>query len=143
MATLMAMALVNKKEGTMQFEDKRLQQIWDSLGDDEFATTGTIRKKRKPVDAKLSETVRLRLEIRRMIQNSQWVVQEETKNIKQLTKEEKYFCANQSKIAVMIHSNLIVRLTRVLEGKSAFDHEIPLDEDDDIDVDDAPTLFIK
>jgi hypothetical protein len=131
--------------GERMFEDEASQRMWDNLNSDEFAkelVLPTKRKKRNAVDPKLSDLVSIRIELRKMIQNSKWVVAEAAKDIEQFTKEEKYFCANQSKVAHLIHTNFIERMQKILQGKAAFDYEIELDDEDE-PPDSGPVIHLK
>lgn len=70
----------------------------------------------------------VRLEIKRMIENSKRVIVDCDKIIKTYKTQREYL-ASDAKVAKSIHQNLIDRLQRILEYKPAFDHEIKVDEE--------------
>lgn len=108
------------------------RKLWEQLADDGFAKGLKVPTRKKAVTPAVARGVtadNMRLEIRKLQQNSIQVVREAKVAMEQYTKQERYFCANECKTAVYIHSNFVVRLQRILEGLPAFDHQVDLPED--------------
>lgn len=113
------------------------KELWDSMmaGDiDAEAIIANIERPNvqrvtrrvKEVIVETDESQRIRLEMRRMIQNSKVVVAECEQLMKEYVKKEQYFKANEARVAALCHKNFIERLQRILDGQSAFDKDIPL-----------------
>lgn len=95
----------------------------------------TARKTRRtrpmtvaPVVEPQPEVQRMRIELRRLQQNSRIVVKECEDMMKVFLEKEQYFKLNEARVAKTIHTNLIERLDRILNGGSAFDHVDHLDQ---------------
>lgn len=113
-------------------------RMWNNLSNYQKLAVGITLmpepKKRKarthPTEIELGF---LRLEIKKMIKNSQMVVEDCNKLITACSNMEEYLSCD-AKVAKMIHTNLIDRLTRVLNGGEAFDHEVKLDPEEEEEV---------
>lgn len=121
------------------------KELWDSMMSDDFdaaemlqevKTKATRRSKLmfpevqtqiKTITIENDETQRIRLELRRLIQNSKMVVQECEALQIIFTNKEQYFKANECKVAGLCHRNLMARLERILDGGTAFE-DVPVDQ---------------
>lgn len=128
------------------------QQLWNMIGinpdrdeneDMQGIITGAtmlVRGKRKmPVMEK-----NMRIELKKLIQNSCLVIRDCELQIAYHTKRENYFKANEAKVALTIHINLIDRITTILNGSRVFSkaHEKLLSETDSdlIDLSDSTVM---
>lgn len=92
-----------------------------------------LQPKKLEIDPYKIEHDYLRLEIRKMIENSKMVIQDcNNIIIACLTKEEYY--ASEARIAKTIHTNLIGRLQRILDGQGNFDSIVLKHEDQGVAV---------
>lgn len=72
----------------------------------------------------------IRDEIRRMIKNSELVIQD-CNSIMRTYKTQQEYILSDVKVVKTVHENLIIRLTRVLEYNYAFDHKIEIDKEEE------------
>jgi hypothetical protein len=115
------------------------KRLWDEMveGAEKRLSKSTqtkVEKRIQHVIVETDETQRLRLELRKLQQNSRIVVKECEELIQVYTKKEEYFKANECKVAVLCHKNFIGRIERVLKGLTAFEKDIKLDEEDNSDI---------
>lgn len=104
--------------------------LWDNLSSYETILSGgsvlpKVRQKRIRIDYQQIEIDFLRLEIKRLIKNSEMVVEDCDRMIA-LVKDKNEYLACDAKVAKMIHLNNIKRLERILNNQPAFDHEIKI-----------------
>lgn len=73
----------------------------------------------------------LRTEIRRMIRNSETVIEQCDEIIRKLTKygTQREYLTCDARIAKTLHTRLIERLNRILKYKEAFDYDIVVDDE--------------
>lgn len=122
------------------------KMVWDAISDRPNHKFIPNRKPRvakdKTIATKINEYNQMVLEIKKLQRNSEMVVEDCQGLIALHTKNENYFCANEAKVAAMIHGNLFARLQRILDGGTAFDHEIDLPEDYNLPDEESP-LFVR
>ena len=75
------------------------------------------------------ENEHLKTEIARMIKNSEMVVEDCNKILAKITSQAEYMTSD-AKVAKTLHERNIERLTRILDGKPAFDIKVKLDDED-------------
>lgn len=110
------------------------KQLWDNITDYERLMLNlSVLPEQKKIKVSPFELnlIFIRTEIRRMIKNSELVVKTCDDIIATYTTPEEYI-ASDAKVARGLHLNLISRLKNVLEYKSAFDHEIPVEEENKV-----------
>ena len=93
-------------------------RLWEKLGDTDFLNNPTKNRWNKR-NSEVKDRLRSILET--LVENSRMVVDQCLVDIKEMTKQEKYFAANQSKVAHLCHSNFIERLQRILDDKEPFE----------------------
>lgn len=123
----------NQQREELSPEGKRL---WDemmgvALEDKEFTkTVNDIAARKKSKEDKQVQVIeseeiqRMRLELRKLQQNSRIVVKECEELQQTFTKKEQYFKANECRVAVMCHNNFIERIDRILKGTTAFEGKV-------------------
>jgi seryl-tRNA synthetase len=112
-------------------EGKRLYKNIDKINEQLNTITVTLPPVELPpieINPTQADNDHLRLEIARMIKNSELVVRDCNKILAKC-KNEKEYLLNDCRIAKTIHENNIIRLTRILDGLPAFDYHIPLDDE--------------
>lgn len=117
-------------EGELTEEGKKM---WQNLMDYATLVTGnSIDPPKKPKKLKINiheiENSFYRLELRRLIHNSELVIKDCDKILDKCRTMEDYI-KNDAKVAKTIHTNLIMRLKRVLNMLPAFEHEIILPDE--------------
>lgn len=102
--------------------DKMMGQFNEEYN--ELAEVATVKSKTtrviKEVIVETDESNRLRMDIKKLMQNSQMVIAECEKDLKMYTKKEQYFKANECRVAILCHTNLITRLQNILDGMPIF-----------------------
>ena len=108
------------------------QQLWDAMmgnlaeieAKEKIRTNGILKERRqpRPVIVQESEQVqRMRLELKKLQQNSHIVVQDCSKLQLEYVKKEQYFKANECRVVAFCHQNFIDRIQRILDGQNAFE----------------------
>lgn len=111
------------------------KKLWDRMMnefDSEVETEAIIKEKkvvRQVVKVDTAETIRLRLELRKLHQNSRIVIADCEQKQKVYIKRNEYFKANECRVAAICHRNLISRIDRILDGLTAFENDFNLTED--------------
>ena len=111
------------------------KKIWEQISAYETLMSGkslnpTEKKRRVKLNVYEVELYAIRLEIKRMIKNSMMVVSD-CKRIIETYKTKEEYMTSDAKVAMVIHLNLIGRLQKVLDGESAFEHEIKIDDEEE------------
>lgn len=110
------------------------KKMWSNISNYEKLANGkSLLGRPKPlpkVNMFEVELIFVRTEIRRMIRNSERVIQDCEEIIRKLRTKEEYF-SSEAKVAMQVHKNLIERLKRILESQNAFDHHIYVDDEPD------------
>lgn len=84
------------------------------------------------------ETKRIRLELKKLQQNSRIVIADCQEQQELYVKREEYFKANECRVATLCHTNFIHRLQRILDGLTAFERDIELTDEGT-----SNTLFVR
>lgn len=127
-----------------EFEEEG-REMWEKLKSDEYAKNvnetfeaamwagSSPKPKAKATPKQLPPAPLInevqRLEIKRMIVNSQRVVRTCQAEQEKWIKKEQYFKANEVRVAGICHQSFIDRLSRILRGEPAFDFNIQLSEE--------------
>lgn len=126
---------MNKKKSYHQQREELSdegKQLWDKMMGEEVEEVVVQTTQRKTVIKEVvvesDESMRMRLEIKKMQQNSRIVIEDCKKQQKLYIKREEYFKANECRVVILCHTNLIERLQRILDGKTAFEKDFDLDE---------------
>jgi hypothetical protein len=112
-------------EGAQMFENiEKYQRL--NLG---LSVLPEEKKPRKPritqCDVELNA---IKIQIAKLIKNSEMVIKNCDKIIAKYTTMEEYL-ASDAKVAKLCHTNLIERLERILDGREALDYEVKLDDE--------------
>jgi hypothetical protein len=109
------------------------QAMWDKMmgyTTDDYEQEHVVEVKTKTqrvikeIIVETDESQRLRLDIKKLQQNSRIVIDECEKDLKRYTKKEEYFKANECKTAIHCHKNLVKRLQNILDGLPIFDEPV-------------------
>lgn len=127
---------MNKKKTFHQQREELSDEgkaLWDKMMGEEHEEEVVVEVARKKtvireVVVESEESQRIRLEIKKMQQNSRIVIEDCKKQQKLYIKREEYFKANECRVVILCHTNLIERLQRILDGKTAFEKDFDLDE---------------
>lgn len=107
------------------------QELWNNIESIMRLNKGKslLPKKRLPkIDLNEIALMCIRTEIRKMIRNSELVIEQCDQVIATYKTKEEYYTSD-AKVAKRLHTNLIERLKRVLNYKPAFDHQILVDDE--------------
>lgn len=110
------------------------RKMWENIANFEKLSQGMSilapeRLKKLKLNMFEIELMFIRTEVRKMIKNSQRVIEECEEIIKKCKTKEEYFKC-EARVAKTIHTNLIERLQRILDLNEAFDHKIFVDEEE-------------
>lgn len=110
------MAKIRKltKEGELLWNNMDNEDFINSIADVNDKNLDTIVGMDSP------KKVKMLVELRVLLNNSKIVVADCKEKREYWTKKEQYFKANEARVAETIHSNFVTRLSRILEGGTAF-----------------------
>lgn len=125
---------INKKDYPQREElSEEGKVLWDRMMNGFYEEEVVVAKREKVVKqivkVDTEETQRLRLELKKLQQNSRIVIADCEKRQKAHIKREEYFSANECRVAALCHTNFIERIQRVLSGMTAFERDFNLTED--------------
>jgi hypothetical protein len=111
------------------------QKMWNNLKEMEAHIRGKAKPPLEPPPPEKPNPYKVEIdfmrdELRRMIKNSQLVITDCDNMMAKFKTYEEYM-ASEAKVAKFMHTNLIERLQRILDGLPAFNHKIELDEETD------------
>lgn len=117
------------EEGQVMFDN--IAELEKQLAENRNPTIKKIKEKTtiRVTDPYELEVEFLRLELRKLIKNSEMVMEDCDTLIKQCETKEDYL-KNEARVAKIVHLNMITRFKRILANIPAFDHEIevPVEE---------------
>lgn len=109
------------------------REMWEALNKERQEDNNNKTNKAElvplpPINLFRLEVYHLRLEIRKMIRNSEKVVEDCSTILSKINNAEEYQ-KTEIKTVKLIHLNLIKRLTSVLDGHRAFDKDIEIEDE--------------